>query len=107
MMFAVDTINKDPNILPNVSLGVHILDTCSRDTYALNQSLQEAQERNVCIATAEKVPSAADEREFDNIIMKLKKKINAKGVVLFTRAEDARELQLQLRNFTMQFNVEI
>ncbi|KAJ8977494.1 hypothetical protein NQ317_005753 [Molorchus minor] len=195
MMFAVDTINKDPNILPSISLGVHILDTCSRDTYALNQSLQfvrasinnidtsdfecadhshprprtnysgpvfgvvggsyssvslqvanllglfhipqispastakalsdksrfkyfartvppdtfqssalvdivksinwsyvstiysegsygeygievfhrEAQERNVCIATAEKVPSAADEREFDNIIMKLKK----------------------------------
>ncbi|KAG5868276.1 hypothetical protein JTB14_025801 [Gonioctena quinquepunctata] len=40
MMFAVDSINKNPNILPNVTLGVHILDTCSRDTYALNQSLQ-------------------------------------------------------------------
>ncbi|XP_050497497.1 metabotropic glutamate receptor-like [Diabrotica virgifera virgifera] len=212
MMFAIDNINKDPNILPNVTLGVHILDTCSRDTYALNQSLQfvraslnnidtssfecadhsmpvprnnysgpvfgvvggsyssvslqvanllglfhipqispastakalsdktrfkyfartvppdtfqssalvdivksvnwsyvstiysegsygeygievfhrEAQERNVCIATAEKVPSAADDKEFDNIILKLKKKINARGVVLFTRAEDAR-----------------
>lgn len=212
MMFAVDSINKNPDILPNVTLGVHILDTCSRDTYALNQSLQfvraslnnidtsafecrdhsvplprnnysgpvfgviggsyssvslqvanllglfhipqispastakalsdktrfkyfartvppdtfqssalvdivksvnwsyvstiysegsygeygievfhrEAQERNVCIATAEKVPSAADDKEFDNIILKLKKKNNAKGVVLFTRAEDAR-----------------
>ncbi|XP_056645279.1 metabotropic glutamate receptor isoform X2 [Diorhabda sublineata] len=214
MMFAIDSINRDPNILPNVTLGVHILDTCSRDTYALNQSLQfvkaslnsidtssfecadhsvpvprnnysgpvfgvvggsyssvslqvanllglfhipqispastakalsdktrfkyfartvppdtfqssalvdivksvnwsyvstiysegsygeygievfhrEAQERNVCIATAEKVPSAADDKEFDNIIHKLKKKINAKGVVLFTRAEDARRI---------------
>lgn len=40
MMFAVDLINRDPKILPNVRLGVHILDTCSRDTYALNQSLQ-------------------------------------------------------------------
>nr|CAI5860294.1 unnamed protein product [Callosobruchus analis] len=39
MMFAIDSINKNPNILPNVTLGVHILDTCSRDTYALNQSL--------------------------------------------------------------------
>lgn len=212
MMFAVDEINRNANILPNISLGVHILDTCSRDTYALNQSLQfvraslnnidtsalecldhstprpkhnysgpvfgvvggsyssvslqvanllglfhipqispastakalsdktrfeyfartvppdtfqssalvdivkkvnwsyvstvysegsygeygievfhrEAQERNVCIATAEKVPSTADDRDFDAIIAKLRKKVNAKGVVLFTRAEDAR-----------------
>lgn len=40
MMYAVDIINDDPNILPNITLGVNILDTCSRDTYALNQSLQ-------------------------------------------------------------------
>ncbi|XP_044742127.1 metabotropic glutamate receptor [Chrysoperla carnea] len=214
MMFAVDKINKDKNILPNITLGVNILDTCSRDTYALNQSLEfvraslnnldttayecldnslpkpkknntgpvvgviggsyssvslqvanllrlfhipqispastakalsdktrfdyfartvppdtyqsialvdivksvnwsyistiysegsygengievfhkEAQERNVCIATAEKVPSTADDHDFDLIIAKLKKKGNAKGVVLFTRAEDARRL---------------
>ncbi|ENN80254.1 hypothetical protein YQE_03249, partial [Dendroctonus ponderosae] len=213
MMFAIDRINADPTILPNITLGAHIIDTCSRDTYALNQSLQfvtasalnnmvtanfecfdnsiphtknnysgpvfgvvggsyssvslqvanllglfripqispastakalsdknrfkyfartvppdtfqssalvdivksvnwsyvstvysegsygeygievfhrEAQERNVCIATAEKVPSTADEKEFDSIIMKLKKKVNARGVILFTRAEDAR-----------------
>jgi hypothetical protein len=40
MMFAIDRINSNPHILPNITLGVHILDTCSRDTYALNQSLQ-------------------------------------------------------------------
>lgn len=211
MMFAIDRINKNTDILPNISLGVHILDTCSRDTYALNQSLQfvraslnnmdtslecwdhstprprknysgpvfgvvggsyssvslqvanllglfhipqispastakalsdktrfeyfartvppdtfqssalveivktvnwsyvstvysegsygeygievfhrEAQERNVCIATAEKVPSTADDKDFDAIIWKLKKKDNARGIILFTRAEDAR-----------------
>ncbi|KAK1887581.1 Metabotropic glutamate receptor 8 [Dissostichus eleginoides] len=39
MLFAIDLINKDPDILPNVTLGARILDTCSRDTYALEQSL--------------------------------------------------------------------
>ncbi|KAK1136761.1 hypothetical protein K0M31_001298 [Melipona bicolor] len=39
MLFAVDQINRDKKILPDITLGVHILDTCGRDTYALNQSL--------------------------------------------------------------------
>lgn len=37
MLFAIDRINMDRTLLPGVSLGVHILDTCSRDTYALEQ----------------------------------------------------------------------
>lgn len=37
MLFAIDRINMDNTLLPGVSLGVHILDTCSRDTYALEQ----------------------------------------------------------------------
>uniref|UniRef100_A0A4W5JSB9 Metabotropic glutamate receptor 3 n=1 Tax=Hucho hucho TaxID=62062 RepID=A0A4W5JSB9_9TELE len=40
MLFAIDRINSDPTLLPGVSLGVHILDTCSRDTYALEQALE-------------------------------------------------------------------
>ncbi|XP_041113544.1 glutamate receptor, metabotropic 8b [Polyodon spathula] len=39
MLYAIDQINKDPDLLPNVTLGARILDTCSRDTYALEQSL--------------------------------------------------------------------
>ncbi|XP_025073879.1 metabotropic glutamate receptor, partial [Pogonomyrmex barbatus] len=213
MLFAVDQINQEDKILPDITLGVHILDTCGRDTYALNQSLhfvraslsnidisvlecadkstprvkrtanagpifgviggsyssvslqvanllrlfhipqispastakalsdktrfdyfartvppdtfqsialvdvvksanwsyvstvysegsygeygievftREATERNVCIAAALKVPSAADNKVFDDIIQRLSKKPNARAIVLFTRAEDAR-----------------
>ncbi|KAM9534243.1 metabotropic glutamate receptor 7 isoform 4-T4 [Guaruba guarouba] len=39
MLYALDQINSDPDLLPNVTLGARILDTCSRDTYALEQSL--------------------------------------------------------------------
>ncbi|KAJ1109508.1 hypothetical protein NDU88_006868 [Pleurodeles waltl] len=39
MLFALDEINRDHRILPGIKLGAHILDTCSKDTYALEQSL--------------------------------------------------------------------
>uniref|UniRef100_A0AAQ6IFT2 G-protein coupled receptors family 3 profile domain-containing protein n=1 Tax=Anabas testudineus TaxID=64144 RepID=A0AAQ6IFT2_ANATE len=39
MLFALDRINNDNELLPNISLGARILDTCSRDTHALEQSL--------------------------------------------------------------------
>lgn len=58
--------------------------------YGIEVFTKEATERNVCIATAVKVPGAADDRVFDGIIQKLSKKSNARAVVLFTRAEDAR-----------------
>lgn len=40
MLLALDEINRDNRILPGVTLGAHILDTCSKDTYALEQSLE-------------------------------------------------------------------
>lgn len=40
MLLALDEINQDDQILPGVTLGAHILDTCSKDTYALEQSLE-------------------------------------------------------------------
>lgn len=40
MLFAIDKINRDPKILPNVSLGVLIIDSCSSETYALEQSME-------------------------------------------------------------------
>ncbi|KAJ7998920.1 hypothetical protein DPEC_G00209980 [Dallia pectoralis] len=39
MLFALDRINNNESLLPNITLGARILDTCSRDTHALEQSL--------------------------------------------------------------------
>uniref|UniRef100_A0A672U6H8 Glutamate metabotropic receptor 6 n=1 Tax=Strigops habroptila TaxID=2489341 RepID=A0A672U6H8_STRHB len=39
MLYALDRVNGDPKVLPNLTLGARILDTCSRDTYALEQAL--------------------------------------------------------------------
>ncbi|NXD18713.1 GRM7 protein, partial [Nothocercus nigrocapillus] len=43
MLYALDRVNGDPRLLPNVTLGARILDTCSRDTYALEQALSFVQ----------------------------------------------------------------
>lgn len=40
MLFTIDHINKNPSVLPGVRLGAHVLDTCSRDTYSLDQALE-------------------------------------------------------------------
>ncbi|RWS30181.1 metabotropic glutamate receptor-like protein [Leptotrombidium deliense] len=57
MLYAIDLINADNTLLPNLTLGkfsslykieinelrspgAHILDTCSRDTYALEQTME-------------------------------------------------------------------
>ena len=40
MLYALDQINADPNLLPNIDLGALILDTCSNPSYALEQSMQ-------------------------------------------------------------------
>lgn len=43
MLYALDRVNADPDLLPGVRLGARLLDTCSRDTYALEQALSFVQ----------------------------------------------------------------
>lgn len=40
MLYAIDEINESPDLLPNVTLGALIIDSCSSDTYALEQSME-------------------------------------------------------------------
>lgn len=40
MMFALDLIKNDTNLLPNITLGSLIIDSCGSDTFALEQSME-------------------------------------------------------------------
>lgn len=40
MLYALDRINEDSSLLPDIKLGAILLDSCSSSTYALNQSLE-------------------------------------------------------------------
>uniref|UniRef100_A0A914C9U3 G-protein coupled receptors family 3 profile domain-containing protein n=2 Tax=Acrobeloides nanus TaxID=290746 RepID=A0A914C9U3_9BILA len=40
MLYALDEINQNPEVLPGIQLGAQILDTCSVETHALEQSLE-------------------------------------------------------------------
>lgn len=40
MLYAIDQINKDENLLPNITMGTVVIDSCSSDTYALEQSME-------------------------------------------------------------------
>lgn len=40
MLYAVDQVNKNATLLPNITLGANIHDTCGQDTIALEESLE-------------------------------------------------------------------
>lgn len=40
MLYAIDEINKSQKLLPNITLGALVIDSCSSDTYALEQSME-------------------------------------------------------------------
>lgn len=65
---------------------------------------KQAQKRNICIAIHEKISPTIDQNAYDQIVSNLEQH-NATGVVLFTRAEDTRELLLAVKraNLTRNF----
>lgn len=45
MLFAIDKVNNIDTILPNISLGLEVYDTCSSETIALDRALQFVKDR--------------------------------------------------------------
>lgn len=39
MMYTLDRVNHGSNLLPNISIGAHILDDCDKDTYGLEMAV--------------------------------------------------------------------
>lgn len=68
--------------------------------------VREAKKRSICIAINEKVPQNADPAYFRYILHNLRSKPNARGVVLFLRAEDNRGLleAAQVLNYSRYFS---
>ena len=39
MLYTLDMLNRDPKMIPNVTIGAHILDDCDKDTYGLEMAV--------------------------------------------------------------------
>jgi len=39
MLYTLDVLKRDPKMIPNVSIGAHILDDCDKDTYGLEMAV--------------------------------------------------------------------
>ncbi|KDR14270.1 Metabotropic glutamate receptor 2 [Zootermopsis nevadensis] len=39
MLYTLDVLNRDPQMIPNVTIGAHILDDCDKDTYGLEMAV--------------------------------------------------------------------
>ena len=51
MIFAINSINRNPNLLPNVTLGFSIRDTCTTPSHALKEAFQFVQNANSSCST--------------------------------------------------------
>ncbi|KAA0188802.1 hypothetical protein HAZT_HAZT008991 [Hyalella azteca] len=110
---AVDEINRNPDLLPNITLGLEIRDTCWCSSIALEQSLDNYGQRgmaafnalaevsNICIAEEEKVAYNADDPAFDNVIKNLIKAERANVVVCFCDGMTVRNLHRAAQRYNV------
>ena len=47
MLYTLDVLNKAPDMIPNVTIGAHILDDCDKDTYGLEMAVDFIKGREI------------------------------------------------------------
>jgi hypothetical protein len=47
MLYTLDVLNSDPKMIPNVTIGAHILDDCDKDTYGLEMAVDFIKGREI------------------------------------------------------------
>jgi metabotropic X receptor len=47
MLYTLDVLNKDPKMIPNVTIGARILDDCDKDTYGLEMAVDFIKGREI------------------------------------------------------------
>jgi hypothetical protein len=47
MLYTLDVLNRDPQMIPNVTIGAHILDDCDKDTYGLEMAVDFIKGRRI------------------------------------------------------------
>jgi hypothetical protein len=47
MLYTLDVLNREPKMIPNVTIGAHILDDCDKDTYGLEMAVDFIKGREI------------------------------------------------------------
>ncbi|XP_065146786.1 glutamate receptor, metabotropic 5a [Paramisgurnus dabryanus] len=97
MMHTLDRINADPNILPNISLGCEIRDSCWHSAVALEQSIEFIRDTLVSADEEEGVTKCSSEG--GSIPMKGKKPIV--GLI----GPGSSSVAIQVQNLLQLFNI--
>ena len=51
MLYAIDLVNSDPYLLPNITIGYDIRDTCMSENIGLDESIEFAFSDDLCHTT--------------------------------------------------------
>ncbi|KAK5608773.1 Metabotropic glutamate receptor 5 [Crenichthys baileyi] len=97
MMHTLDRINADPNILPNISLGCEIRDSCWHSAVALEQSIEFI--RDTLVSSDEEESQARCTAEAGSLLLQGKKPIV--GLI----GPGSSSVAIQVQNLLQLFNI--
>ncbi|KAJ3589893.1 hypothetical protein NHX12_010734 [Muraenolepis orangiensis] len=97
MMHTLDRINADPNLLPNITLGCEIRDSCWHSAVALEQSIEFI--RDTLVSNEEEESQAKCTGEEGSVLLQTKKPIV--GLI----GPGSSSVAIQVQNLLQLFNI--